>query len=81
MNDFGNRLRRAREEVTMCVVTLSDETGIPVASLVALERNERPPAPHHIRLCARELGVSARYLRHGLRLAHSSSISSASPLP
>ena len=76
MNDFGNRLRRAREEVTMCVVTLSDETGIPVASLVALERNERPPAPHHIRLCARELGVTARYLRDG-----HSSISSASPLP
>jgi len=47
----------------MCVVMLSDETGIPVASLVAIEAGELKPAPHHIRLCARELGLRPGQLR------------------
>jgi len=63
MSDIGDRLRRAREEVSMCVVMLSDETGIPVASLVAIEAGELKPAPHHIRLCARELGLRPGQLR------------------
>ena len=40
MNDFGGKLRKAREERGVSLQQIAARTKIPVAALVALERND-----------------------------------------
>jgi transcriptional regulator with XRE-family HTH domain len=56
-SDFGERVRRMRQQRALTQRELADRARISEATLIRLERGQRPPRPTTLRKLARALGV------------------------